>query len=157
MKTCKFCNKQAEPNMQGYCQVCYRYFITENKEIYPLPNYGEITYTPNGDCICPFCGKAFRKLGLHFYYSHGLLSKDAHEKAGWDHNAKATNPDYRELMRSKLKIKCVTYNLLYKGKKTRFHKGHPGRPKEKVSAMSLRSLKTRLIKKKENDDVPNKD
>lgn len=145
---CKFCGKPTSSNMQDYCQVCYRYFIIEDKEIYPLPTYGNITYAPNGDCICPFCGKAFRKLGMHFYYAHGMTSKEAHEKAGWDHNAKATNKSYRILMRNKLQTKCVTINLIDKGKNTRFSLNHGGRTRDKVSAMTLKRLKEKSFIKR---------
>jgi len=145
-RNCKFCDKSAPSNMQGYCQTCYRYFVMERKEVYALPKYGEITYSPNGDCICPFCGKAFRKLGLHFYYAHDLTSRQAHKKAGWDQNAKATNPAYRELMRNKLQDKCVTVNLIDKGKLTRFAPGSPGRTRDKVSAMTLKRLKRNRFK-----------
>ena len=145
-RKCKFCAKPAPNNMQGYCQVCYRYFIMESKDVYDLPEYGEITYAPNGDCICPFCGKAFRKLGTHFYYAHGMTSKQAHEKAGWDYNAKATNELYRELMRNKLQDKCVTVNLIEKGKSTRYVPGSQGRTKDKLSAMTLRRLKQNRFK-----------
>ena len=145
VRLCKFCGKPAPKNMQGYCQVCYRYFIMEQKEIYDLPKYGEITYAPNGDCICPFCGKAFRKLGMHFYYAHDMTSKEAHEKAGWDHNAKATNKSYRNLMRNKLQDKCVTINLIDKGKATRYVLGSPGRTRDKISAMTLFKLKRMTI------------
>lgn len=148
---CKFCGKAAPSNMQGYCQVCYRYFVMEGKDVYDLPKYGEITYAPNGDCICPLCGKAFRKLGMHFYYAHGMTAKQAHEKAGWDHNAKATNPAYRDLMRDKLQEHCVTVNLINKGESTRFVPNHVGRSKDKVSAMTLKRLKQQsFIKKREN-------
>lgn len=143
MSSCKFCNKPAPNNMQGYCQVCYRYFIMEHKEIYPLPKLGEITYAPNGDCICPFCGKAFRKLGLHFYYSHNLTSKEAHKKAGWDQSAKATNEGYRILMRNIQHEKTITENLLEKGKPTRFKKNHQGRTKDKISVMTNIRLKNK--------------
>lgn len=122
MKKCKFCNKEAKENMQGYCQSCYRYFVLEHKKEYPLPRYGEITYAENGDCICPFCGKAFTKLGMHFYYHHGMTSREAHIKAGWDIGAKATNENYRNKMRDKVQEKCITINLLEKGKPTRFTK-----------------------------------
>ena len=143
---CKFCGKPAPTNMQGYCQVCYRYFVMERKEVHDLPEYGEITYAPNGDCICPFCGKAFRKLGMHFYYAHGMRSKEAHERAGWDYNAKATNEFYRDLMRDKLQDKCVTINLIAKGKRTRYVPGSSGRTKDKVSAMTLSRLKKNRLK-----------
>lgn len=142
-KSCKFCGKTAPNNMRGYCQTCYKYFVMEGKETYPLPEYGEITYAPNGDAICPFCGKAFRKLGMHFYYAHGLISKEAHKKAGWARNAKATNEDYRELMREKLQDHCVDINLIEKGFNTRYTEGHPGRPRESLSEMTLRELRER--------------
>jgi|GEM_PF-2917948 len=148
-RKCKFCNNPAPSNLQGYCQACYKYFIIDKKEIYNLPEHGEITYAPNGDCICPFCGKAFRKLGIHFYYSHHMTSKQAHEKAGWDQSAKATNESYRELMRNKLMKKCVDINLIEKGKATRYVPGSPGRTRDKVSAMTLSKLKQNRFKKKE--------
>lgn len=147
MKTCKFCDRPAPSNLQGYCQSCYRYFILENKTVHPLPEYGEITYTEEGDCICPFCGKAYRKLGGHFVQAHGLSSADAHKLAGWDRSAKATNVDYRNLMRRKLQTKCVTVNLIQKGKRTRYTLGSAGRPKEKVSQMTLNRLKHKGEKK----------
>lgn len=146
---CKFCSKPAPSNMQGYCQVCYHYFILEGKEVYDLPKYGEITYAPNGDCICPECGKAFRKLGRHFNLAHGMSSAEAHKKFGWDRNAKATNKAYRDLMRDKLQEKCVTVNLIDKGKSTRFAPNHSGRTRDKVSAMTLKRLKQQSFIKEE--------
>jgi len=143
---CKFCGKSTAKPMQGYCQVCYHYFVIKSKDVYDLPKHGEITYAPNGDCICPFCGKAFRKLGMHFYYSHHMTSKQAHEKAGWDQSAKATNESYRELMRNKLMKKCVDINLIEKGKATRYVPGSPGRTRDKVSAMTLSKLKQNRFK-----------
>lgn len=143
---CKFCGKPAPNNMQGYCQVCYRYFVMESKEVYDLPKYGEIAYAPNGDCICPECGKAFRKLGRHFNQAHNMSSAEAHKKFGWDRNAKATNESYRELMRNKLMKKCVTVNLIEKGQSTRFIPGSPGRTRDKVSAMTLAKLKQNRFK-----------
>lgn len=141
IKICKFCGNKAPSNMQGYCQVCYHYFITEGKEVYPLPKVGEITYAPNGDCICPFCGKAFRKLGGHFWQAHKMTSKEAHHKIGWDLNAKASNINYRALMQNRLQPKCVADNLILKGQSTRFSKHSIGRPKSKVSPMTLKRLK----------------
>lgn len=118
---CKFCGNDAPANMQGYCQVCYRYFILEGKDIYPLPAYGEVTYAPNGDCICPECGKAFRKLGNHIRQSHNMLCKEFFPKHGWHiRKTKATNKDYRKHMRDIQDPLCITKNLLENGKSTRF-------------------------------------
>lgn len=138
---CKFCGNKAPNNLRGYCQACYKYFVMDEKSIHPLPKYGEITYTENGDVICPFCGKAFRKIGMHFYYSHKMTSDEAFKKAGWDRNARATNINYREHMRSVLQDKCVTENLLNAGMKTRFSVGSMGRPKEKISQMTLNRMR----------------
>lgn len=134
--------------MRGYCQVCYNYFIQQSKNIYPVPPYGEIWYADNGDCICPLCGKAFRKLGRHFNQSHNMSSDEAHKFFGWDRNAKATNVSYRKLMQQKLQKKCVVINLLKKGQATRYAPGASGRTKNKVSAMTLHRLKQQF--KKEN-------
>ena len=147
MKKCKFCGAPAPGNMQGYCQSCYKYFIMQEKEVYPLPSVGDITYAPNGDCICPFCGKAFRKLGLHFYYAHGLTSKQAHKKAGWDQNARASNETYRKLMQDKLQTKCVSYNLIERGKSTRYLPNSSGRTRDKISPMTMKRLKNNKIKR----------
>ena len=77
MHKCKFCDKPIKDNvMRGYCQPCYRYFVMEKKKIYDIPSYGEMTFNEDGDCICPFCGKAFTKLGMHFYYHHGMTSRE---------------------------------------------------------------------------------
>ena len=143
---CKFCGHNAPSNMQGYCQVCYVYFVLKGKEVYETPAYGEIAYAPNGDCICPLCGKAFRKLGRHFNLAHGMTSDEAHKKFGWDRNAKATNESYRNLMRDKLQDKCVTVNLIEKGQSTRYVPGSEGRTRDKVSAMTLNKLKQNRFK-----------
>jgi len=136
--------------MQGYCQSCYIYFITENKTTHPLPEYGKQTFAPNGDCICPFCGKAFRKLGGHLRYAHGMTAKEAYEKAGWDHEPHASNKDYRNTMRKRLWTKCVVDNLLKKGKTTRFTKGNV--PKKKyISQMTINRIRNN--KKKNTNPI----
>lgn len=140
MKNCKFCGNKAPSNMQGYCQPCYKYFVMERRIVHPLPEYGEITYADNGDAICPFCGKSFRKLGMHLYYGHGMTTDEAFKKAGWDRSAKATNPRYRDRMRQVLQPHCVTENLLKKGSSTRFSKGHSGRTKDMISEMTRKRL-----------------
>lgn len=140
MKKCKFCGKSCKVLSKDYCSTCYRYFVLENKKVYPTPEYGQITYNEEGDCICPFCGKAFTKLGMHFYYSHNMSSKEAHIKAGWDISAKASNESYRIKMRDRLQPKCVEINLLEKGKSTRFSKDD-NRNKYPRSKMTLDRLK----------------
>lgn len=119
---CSFCGKSVARPMQGYCQTCYKYFVVEGKEVYPLPSYGECTYAPNGDCICPECGKAFRKLGGHVRYFHGLTTSEFFKKHGWHiRNTKASNKDYRKYMKDVQHPKTISINLLENGKLTRFN------------------------------------
>lgn len=136
---CKFCGNE-DPraiHMQGYCQVCYKYFVTDGKHAYDIPKFGEMVYAENGDVVCNICGKAFRKLGGHLVQAHGLTSKEAFIKFGWFRNAKASNENYREHMRKVIKPKCIDDNLLEKGKPTRLIKGNKlregtGIPKPKI-------------------------
>ena len=150
---CKYCSRPAPKNMQGYCQSCYHYFIRDNKTVYPIPEYGEITYAPNGDCICPFCGKAFRKLGAHFWNFHHLKANKAKEYAGWDHNVKASNIEYRKHMNKIQKEKCITINLIEKGKPTRKKKGH--HTKKYVSEMTRRRI-IKLTHKEKKSETENR-
>lgn len=141
---CKFCGNPAPNNMQGYCQVCYRYFITEGKNVYTPPKYGEVAYAPNGDCICPECGKAFRKLSNHIYQAHGVDHKNACVKYGWHiRNDKVTNNDYRKHMHDIQHTKCITNNLIEKGKNTRF--GGLNGNRQDIPHHSMRSRCTNCI------------
>jgi hypothetical protein len=52
-------------------------------------------------------------------------------------------------MRVKLQEKCVTENLIKGGESTRYVPNHPGRTRDKVSAMTLKRLKQQsFIKEK---------
>ena len=123
---CKFCGKEDKRAncMQGYCQVCYKYFVLEGKQVYDIPKFGEMVYVENGDVVCNICGKAFRKLGGHLYQAHNLTSKEAFVQFGWFRNAKATNENYRKYMKDIIQPKCINDNLLEKGKPTRLTKGN---------------------------------
>jgi hypothetical protein len=136
---CKFCGNPAPNNMQGYCQACYRYFILEGKETYPLPSYGEVTYAPNGDCICPECGKAFSKLGQHFYLAHHITAKEAFKKHGWHlRRVKASNSSYRKHMKEIQHQKCIDINLTECGKDTRFNGIRPNPMQLPIHSMKSR-------------------
>lgn len=126
MKTikCKFCGNEAPNNMQGYCQACYLYFVSQGKKVYDLPEYGKVEYAENGDAICHICGKAYRKLGAHIANGHHITMRDYCTKFGlFYRNNKASNPDYRRKMRTIQKDYCITDNLLKKGRATRLRKG----------------------------------
>ncbi len=128
---CKFCGKAAPANMQGYCQVCYHYFIMEGKDVYPLPKDGEIKNAPNGDCICHECGKAFSKLGQHVYYAHNMTSVEYAHKHGLKLRGpgfvRLSNPGYSAKMHDIQDPKTIKINLVEKGKPTRFM-GERGNP-----------------------------
>lgn len=125
MKTCKFCGNPAPDNMQGYCQVCYKYFVTEGKDVYPIPQDGTVEYAPNGDCICHECGKAFRKLGQHVYYAHNMTSKQYAAKHGLklrgSGKIRLSNEGYSIHMKNVQDPKTISINLIENGKETRFN------------------------------------
>lgn len=149
---CKYCGDAIKlNNMQGYCQSCYRYFVMEGKEVYPTPPYGQMDFAPNGDCVCPECGMAFRKLGAHLWNKHHILAKEAYIKFGWDISCRASNEQYQQHMRDVLQPKCVVENLIKDGEKTRFVTGGPGRPASKMSEMTRQRLK--LLKKNKEENV----
>lgn len=128
--SCKFCGNLGSTSYQGFCQACYKYFITDGKKLYPVPNPGEITYAPNGDVVCPECGKAFRKLGGHLYQAHHLTCDEAFKKFGWYRRlTKATNIEYRKMMHDIQDPKTISDNLLSKGESTRFGSVVRGRKK----------------------------
>ena len=123
-RQCKFCGREAPSNMRGYCQACYKYFITQGKDVYPLPSVGKIEYTESGDCICHICGKAYRKLGDHVTQAHEMTAREYFKKFKINcSHANASNITYRTHMRDIQKPYTISDNLLEKGKATRFKKG----------------------------------
>ena len=137
--SCKFCGSSGSTRYQGFCQACYRYFILEGKKLYAIPNPGEIAYTPDGDVVCPECGKAFRKLGNHLWQAHGMKCDEAFKKFGWHRRkTKATNAEYRSYMHDIQDPKTIDDNLLVKGDSTRFGKS-TGNP----LALNTRAVKAR--------------
>lgn len=125
MKTikCKFCGNEAPNVYQGYCQVCWKYFVIDGKKEYDLPDFGKVEYAENGDAICHICGKAFRKLGAHIWNGHHITMRDYCTKFGLLYRTnKASNLDYRLNMKNIQKDYCITDNLLEKGKATRIKK-----------------------------------
>lgn len=121
---CKFCGNEAPKRYNGYCEVCWQYFVRDGKKAYDLPDFGKVEYAENGDAICHICGKAYRKLGAHIWNCHHITMRDYCTKFGLLYrNNKASNLDYRIKMRIIQKDYCITDNLLEKGKATRIKKG----------------------------------
>ena len=126
MKTinCKFCGNETPNVYQGYCQVCWKYFVRDKNVVYDLPEYAKVEYAPNGDAICHICGKAFRKLGAHIWNGHHITMRDYCTKFGLYYRTnKASNIDYRVHMHNIQRGYCITDNLIEKGKNTRLKKG----------------------------------
>lgn len=139
---CKFCGNLTDNNMQGYCQVCYKYFVLDNKKAYPLPKYAEIEYTDNGDCICHMCGKAYRKLGGHIVQAHHITTAEYMEQFGLHtRKSKISNESYRKHMNEIQQPKCITENLLEKGKNTRFYAVNGNIPELPIHSMKDRCKK----------------
>lgn len=98
--------------------------------IYPIPPYGTMYVTDEGNVVCPICGKAYRKLGGHLAQTHNITTKEAYPKFGWYRNVKASNAEYRNHMRQIQQPKTLD-NITIRGKRTRYGDEHKlgGRPK----------------------------
>lgn len=145
---CRVCGEKLKPyekNLKGMCQPCYKYFVSDKKKVYPLPPLGEITYAPNGDVICPICGRAFAKLGSHIRYFHKLAPKDVYIKVGWDREPHATSKNYKEKMRSHI-TEELKEGLIERGKNTRFKAGHKGRTRDQMSLATVKRLSKQIMK-----------
>ena len=75
MKTCSFCNKSTSFVRLGkYCDSCYQ-TIKRSDGIYPLPEIGEIKYSPNkGYPICHICGISLKKILNHVQQKHNITA-----------------------------------------------------------------------------------
>lgn len=131
---CKHCGKaMKQNNMQGYCQACYKYFITKGKQLHEPYDGKPIRYDADGDAICPICGMAYRKLGGHLRGAHNLRAADVYRKYGINpKNAKASNISYRIKMKAIQDPKTISINLIERGKKTRIQPGEKFRIKSKL-------------------------
>ena len=131
MPTCELCGRPFK-SKGFYCCSCYQYLRVHPEGLYPEPELGEVLYAPNGDPVCHICRKAYRKLGNHIRFAHGLSQEEYRELFKLYHSTRLSNKDYVETMREyvdKYYDVVVEENLISGGKKTRVSENNilPGR------------------------------
>lgn len=134
----EYCNMLPKYRHNGYCNSCYRYFVTNKMQQYTPSEYGKLSFTPDGIPICHICGQAHSKLGSHVLNKHGISSKRYREYYGLNNNTKLTSVKYQKKMQKhneKNWNKVVVQNLINNGTATRFNLGSKarlGKGKKKV-------------------------
>ena len=109
--------------------------------------YGKIDYDMQGRPICAICGKGFDRLGFHVWKTHKMEAIEYKKMFGLDTKKGLTSQKSRLKSRNavlKNYDKVVTQNLLKNGENTRFHKGHKGRTKDKVSEQTKNRLQRHI-------------
>lgn len=127
---------------QSLCRKCYRY--EKNHPINPLPKNGEISYDEEGKLICHICGRAFKRVTYHAYNEHKLTAYEYKKRFGLNNNEGLLIASTKEKLREYVKSNYDTVikeNLLEKGSKTRFKKGHSGRTRNQLRLQCLNILK----------------
>ena len=112
--------------------------------------YGIIEYDNNGLPICKICGKSFKRVLTHVRQKHDVNEKEYKLQFGLDLHKGICSKESSEISRNLVFAnydKCISKNLLYDGKKTRFKINSEGRTKDKVSEQT----RLRLI---QNFDTP---
>lgn len=145
MNICKFCGRTTAKSYGGYCQVCYTYFTRNKYEVFPIPEYGKMSYVEDignkqyGMPICHICGKAFDKLQQHIWYVHCITKRDYCVQFGLDNKVRLTSLPYHNKMRDYAFRYDMDKQVKQVGKGTRFTKGNV--PKYLRSAMTMNRLK----------------
>ena len=95
---------------------------------------------------CPFCGEWFRALAYHTRQKHGIKAKELRQMMGLKSNYQLITPDLKSRHKEIVKDNFDTHvknNLINKGNKTRYLKGHEGHLKEFWSPEAIEEIKTR--------------
>lgn len=116
-------------NSPKYGVVCDKCYQRERRSTvtYPLPEYGEVGYSPEGKPICHICGKAYDKLMIHVYQIHGMSHDEYKKEFGLDLGKGLMSEESKELARKRVFENydvSIAENLLERGKATRFEEGH---------------------------------
>jgi len=110
-------------------------------------SYGIIEYNDQGLPKCEICGKYFKRVLSHVRQKHFMPEREYKTMFGFDLRKGICSKESSELSKNKTLSnfdKCIKNNLLSKGNKSKFIKGHKGRTKDMVSAQTKIMLKKRL-------------
>ena len=153
MRRCSRCERTSESHRiiksKEYGMLCDRCYQREknNPITYKLPEYGEVTYSPDNKPICHICGKAFNKILSHARQVHKVSAREYKETYGLDVKKGIMSPKSTSLARQRVYENydvSIENNLLDRGKKSRYKEGHKGRTKDQVSEQTRRRLVKQL-------------
>lgn len=127
MSICIDCGKSFSGKVypHGVCQGCYNYIKNGNAR-YELPRPGTIAFDEGGKVICHICGKSYKRLGSHAYYTHGITVEQYKEKFGICVGSKLTSKEYSQVMRKYSLDNNWAERIIISGVNTRFKKGESG-------------------------------
>lgn len=110
-------------------------------------SYGVIEYDDSGKPICEICKKSFNRVLCHVRQVHQMSEKEYKLAFGFDLYKGICSKESAELSREATLAnyqKCIVVNLIHRGKRSRFTKGHEGRTQDKVQEQTRLRLKDRL-------------
>ena len=121
---CRSCNKDFNRKSirNGLCQSCFKYF-NDGGTVNPLPDAGRIAYDDRGYVVCHICGKAYKRLGSHAFYSHNMTIKEYKENFGLCNNSKTTETGYSQMMHDYAYQYNMPEQLRITGENTRIKSG----------------------------------
>jgi hypothetical protein len=147
MYTCTFCGRACNGRIlpHGYCQSCYNYFDRFKKKLWPIPQKGVVGRTPDGEVICPYCGKGVDDLATHCRFSHQLSHRELCDEQGYNYRQSLVSLQVANKLSRLAKHYKMDEQLKKVGKSTRIQKGQTlrlGYPdREQASLLKKKRIK----------------
>lgn len=146
---CKFCGKEFEPTNPMARNIKYCGKKCAGKAAYKQRGgaeyqriYLDKVRMKDGKLKlqCKICGKWYRQVGSHIFWTHGCTAREYREEYGFDVKRGQLPEDYREL-KGRQSIECGGVKNLRAGKKYWFKPGQKGIGIYKRSPQTLARLK----------------
>lgn len=130
MKTCVQCLSPIKANGKNnnvkYCsKVCRDVYTYEKRRaIWTARNRDRYNKPGTDKRKCPYCMGYYLKLAAHTVQRHGVTHDVLKDDLGLDKGKGLVPEWHKEQLRDKVSEDVIVNNLLKKGKKSRFKKGH---------------------------------
>lgn len=109
--------------------------------------YGRVEYDEDGNPICEYCKKSFKRVLTHVRQKHGVTEREYKLQFGLELSkgiCSAESAGISSLRAYDNYNKVIAINLINKGRRTRFKKGDPGRTADMVQEQTRIALVERL-------------
>lgn len=109
--------------------------------------YGVIEYDSKGKPICEICKKSYNRVLAHVRQVHNMSEKEYKTTFGFELGKGICSKESSQLSRERTLAnydKCIGKNLIIRGKKTRYSKGHHGRTSDMVQEETRLKMVARL-------------